>query len=267
VAELLHRELTGDLIGAYYEVYNHTPRTYPEAIFESALVVEIRQRGHEVTRQEEYQIFYKERLVGIQRLDLFVVQEVVVENKVVEHLTPLNKAQGMSYLKTVGKQVGLIFNFGSDEPEFDRLFFDPVAKAPAATEKPPTELMTSSADWLYPDLAYNILGGLFEVHSTLGPGFVHRIYGNACHHELRLRGLTLKPLKRMVVRYKGANIGDIAFGHLIVEGQVMVFPVALRSIQQTRLDGLKDWMRASGIRLGILANFNAVRLDPVFVRA
>jgi len=70
-----------------------------------------------------------------------------------------------------------------------------------------------------------------------------------------------------VVRYKGANIGDIAFGHLIVEGQVMVFPVALRSIQQTRLDGLKDWMRASGIRLGILANFNAVRLDPVFVRA
>jgi GxxExxY protein len=170
--ELLHRELTGDLIGAYYEVYNHTPRTYPEAIFESALVVEIRQRGHEVTRQDEYQIFYKERLVGVQRLDLFVVETVVVE-----------------------------------------------------------------------------------------------IYGNACYHELRLRGLAVKPLKRMTVEYKGVTIGTVAFRHLIVEGQVMVFPVALRSIQQMRLDGLKDWMRACGIRLGILANFNTVRLDPVFVRA
>jgi GxxExxY protein len=264
---LLHRELTSDLIGAYYEVYNHTPRTYPEVIFESALVVEIRQRGYEVTRQDEYQIVYKDRLVGVQRLDLFVVQEVVVENKVVEHLTPLNKAQGMSYLKTVGKQVGLIFNFGGDEPEFDRLFFDPVARAPAATEKAPAEIMTSSADWLYPDLAYTILGGLFEVHTTLGPGFIHRIYANACHQELRLRGLTLKPLKRMVVEYKGVNIGDVAFGHLIVEGQVMVFPVALRSIQQMRPEGLKDWMRACGIHLGIIANFNTVRLDPVFVRA
>jgi GxxExxY protein len=264
---LLHRELTGDLIGAYYEVYNHTPRTYPEAIFESALVVEIRQRGYEITRQDEYQIFYKERLVGVQRLDLFVVHEVVVENKVVENLTPLNKAQGMSYLKTVGKQVGLIFNFGSDEPEFDRLFFDPVAKTPAAAGRPPSEATVSSADWLYPDLAYTILGGLFEVHSLLGPGFIHRIYANACHHELRLRGLALKPLKRMVVEYKGVNIGTVAFGHLIVEGRVMVFPVALRSIRQMQPEGLKDWMRACGVHLGIIANFNAVRMDPVFVRA
>lgn len=265
--ELLHRVLTGDLIGAYYEVYNHTPRTYPEAIFESALVVEIRQRGHEVTRQDEYQIVYKERIVGRQRLDLFVVQEVVVENKVVERLTPLNKAQGMSYLKTVGKQVGLIFNFGSVEPEFDRLFFDRAAKTPAADEKPPPESAVPAADWLYPDLTYTILGGLFEVHSLLGPGFIHRIYANACHHELRLRGLAPKPLKRMVVRYKGVNIGDVAFGHLIVAGQVMVFPVALRSIRQLQPEGLKDWMRACDIHLGIIANFNAVRMDPVFVRA
>jgi len=267
MAELLHQDLTGDLIGAYYEVYNHTPRTYPEHIYESALEVEIRRRGHEVTRQDEYQIFYKERLVGLQRLDLFVVQEVVVENKVIEHLIPLNKAQGMSYLKTVSKQVGLLFNFGGEKPEFDRLYFDQVARTPVPPAKLPLEGMTPSPDWLYPDLSYAILGGLFEVHTALGPGFVHRIYGNACHHELRLRGLAVKRVRRMTVRYKDVVIGSVAFGHLVVDGQAMVFPVALRDLRQVRLDSLKDWMRACDIRLGILANFNAVRLDVVFVRA
>ena len=81
MTELLYKELTGAIIGAYYEVYNHTSRTYREYIYESALMEELRRRGLPTTRQDEYQIIYKERLVGKQRLDLFVVQEIVVENK------------------------------------------------------------------------------------------------------------------------------------------------------------------------------------------
>ena len=45
-------------------------------------------------------------------MDLLVVQEVVVENKVVVELSALNRAQGLSYLKTTGRAVGLLFNFG-----------------------------------------------------------------------------------------------------------------------------------------------------------
>ncbi len=63
-------------------------------------------------------------MIGKQRLDLFVVQEVVVENKATPKLVPLNKAQTQSYLKTVGKQVGLLCNFGSEQPQFERVFFD-----------------------------------------------------------------------------------------------------------------------------------------------
>src|SRR5205085_5021626 len=119
-------------------------------------------------RQDEYQILYKERLVSVQRLDLLVVGEIVVENKVAECLRPLHKAQGISYLKTVAKNVGLIFNFGSQKPEFDRLYFEPsqqLSPRNSARKAP------SPTDCLYPDLVYNIVGGLYEVHSTLGPGF------------------------------------------------------------------------------------------------
>ena len=266
MTELLHKELTSAIIGAYYEVYNHTSRNYPEYIYERAMIQELQQRGYPATQQDEYRIIYKEHLVGIQRLDLFVVQEVVVENKVAEQLTALHKAQGLSYLKTVGKTIGLLFNFGNKDPEFDRLYFDPARRKPASPDGLHS-IGTPSADWLYPDLTYSIVGSLYEVHNVLGPGFVHRIYANACHQELRLRGLASKPVKRMQVAYKDSVVGDIAFDHLVVEGKVVVFPVALCDIQAVRLDSMKDWLRRCCVRLGIVVNFDALRLQTAFVRA
>jgi len=262
--EFIHQELTGEIIGAYYEVYNHTPRTHPEYIYERAMMEELRRHGRTTTQQDEYQIFYKERPVGVQRLDLFVAQQVAVEIKVVEHLTRLHKAQCISYLKTVDKPVGLLLNFGSKAPEFNRLYFDPAKRVSALPEK---KAITPSPDWLYPDLAYQIVGGLYKVHTILGAGFVHRIYANACYHELKLRGLAAKPAKRMQVVYKGMVVGDVAFGHILVEGKIMVFPVAIGDISGIHLDSLKDWMRLCDTQLGIVANFDAIHLDVVFVRA
>ncbi len=43
MAELLHHDLTDDILGAYYGVYNHTSRTFPEPIYERAMIEELRQ--------------------------------------------------------------------------------------------------------------------------------------------------------------------------------------------------------------------------------
>ncbi|MCW5853244.1 MAG: GxxExxY protein [Anaerolineae bacterium] len=266
MTDLLHKKLTGAIIGAYYEVYNHTSRTYPEYIYERALMEELRRRGYQATCQDEYQIHYKDHLVGLQRLDLMVVEEVMAENKRADRLTPLHKAQGLSYLKTVQKQVGLIFNFGAPQPEFDRLYFDPARLAPQLTDQMAQTYLESSSRLLYPDLTAIIMGGLFEVHNTLGPGYVHRINANACYWEMKLRGLGVRAVKRMEVDYKGTLVGDIAFGHLHVEGKIMVFPVAVGNLSSIRLDNLRTWLRRNDIQLGILANFNALRLEIVFLR-
>lgn len=257
-----HKDLTGSIIGAYYEVYNHTSRTYPEYIYERAMIHELRSHGLFCTQQDEYEIAYKDRIVGIQRLDLFVVQEVVVENKVAEKLTKRHKAQGISYLKTVNKPVGLLLNFGSAEPNFHRFYFDFDKRSENVTHTQPDP----DPNWLYPDLAYKILDALYEVHHILGAGFVHRIYANACYHELKLRDFIVQPIKRMQVTYKNTVIGDIGFGHLLVEGKIIIFPVAIRDIEDIYLDDLKAWMRWQDARLGILANFDDVSLSPVFVR-
>jgi GxxExxY protein len=157
-----------------------------------------------------------------------------------------------------------LLNFGGDESEFHRLYFDP-AKKPGGTPPQHQELVPST-DWLYPDLAYQIIGGLYEVHHILGAGFVHRIYANACYRELRLRGLQTKPAKRIQIAYKNKVIGEIPFAHLLIEGRIILFPVAIGHMQDIYLKNLQDWLALCNIQLGILANFDAVSLEIKFIR-
>ena len=121
MSKLLYKETTGTIIGVYYNVYNGTGRNYPEYIFENAMIGDLRALHVPCRRQDEYRVFYKDKLVGVQQLDLFVASEVSVEIKVVFALLPIHKAQAISYLKVVGKQVGLLLNFGARKLEIRRL--------------------------------------------------------------------------------------------------------------------------------------------------
>ena len=69
------------------------------------------------------------------------------------------------------------------------------------------------------------------------------------------------------MKYKDEVIGDIAYDHLVVDGKAMVFPFAVTDIHAVHLDNIKDWLLMNELCLGIIANFNAVRLQTVIVRA
>lgn len=262
MVKLIHRELTGKIIGAYFQVYNGLSHTYPEFLFENAMVKLLRSQGIECRQQPEYVIRYKERRVGGQRLDIFVAGEVVVELKVTPRLKKVHKAQTYSYMKVTDCRVGMLFNFGGSEPEFERLYWDP-AKAP---EKPPQRPAGELAEnLLYPALTSEILGATIDVHRTLGPGFVHRIYSNACYHELKERGVPAEVRRKFQVYFQGETIGQLKFNHFIVDGKIMLFPVAVREIDSININNLKDWMRENEIRLGMLVNFLDTRIRPVFI--
>ncbi|OIO92965.1 MAG: hypothetical protein AUK03_08905 [Anaerolineae bacterium CG2_30_64_16] len=265
MTDLLHKNLTGAIIGVYYDVYNNTSHTYPEYIYEGAMAYDLQALNMPYQRQAQYDVFYKDKKVGEQHLDMFLAGEVVVELKVAPELTRLHKAQAMSYLKVTDKQVGLLLNFGGSEPEFKRLYFE--ARQPQNDEETFRQAMATVPDgYLDPELTWEVIGGLFEVHGTLGPGFIYRIYANACYHELKLRGLRVRAEREMQVIYRGAAIGAIKFNHLRVENDLLVFPVAIMDVNDIRLNNLKDWMRVERVPLGILANFYAESLDPMVLR-
>lgn len=264
--ELLHKALTASILRAYYNVYNGTSRIYPERFYDRGMVHELNGLDIACHQQPEWQIFYKEKLVGKQVLDILIANEVVVENKVAPSLTRLHKAQLLSYLKTINKQIGLLLNFGSPQPEFERFIFTPREAQVAKTQIEQAIATAPSSKLIDPELIHAIIGSLFEVHSALGPGFIHRIYANACYHELKLRGLPVKPQKAIQVFYRGLSLGELKFSHLRVGDSILVFPAAIRNPADLHPDMFCDWLRDQQVPLGLVANFCDASLVPKFLK-
>jgi len=264
MTELLHRDLTRQIIGVYYAVYNKLGQTYPEFIYERAMIALLGRLGIRCIRQDEYEIRYKDRLVGVQRLDLFIADQVVVELKVADRIDPLHLAQLLSYLKTISREVGLLFRFGGPEPEFARRVLTP--QTWSETLSPGSAVLAEREHLLYPELTHEIIGGTLEVFKALGPGFIHRIYANACYHELKLRGLEVMPRREFRVFMDGIDLGAIKLGHLQVDNRALVFPVAVSNVESIKITNLKAWMRHLDIPIGILVNFKTTWLAPIVLR-
>ena len=264
MAQLLHENLTRQIIGGYFVVYNRLGQMYPEYIYEKAMMLLLSRQGIVCKRQDEYEIRYKDRLVGVQRLDIFVAGEVVVELKVAKRIDPIHLAQLLSYLKTVGKPVGLLFRFGGPEPDFVRRVL--TDQAWRETVETPSDSPVNRSHLLHPELTEEIIGGMLEVFKTLGPGFIHRIYANACFHELRLRGLEVLPRNEFHVFLGDSDLGAIKLAHLQVDNRVLVFPVTLSNSSELNIANLKAWMHHLDIPLGLVVNFKSTRIQPLILR-
>jgi len=162
--------------------------------------------------------------------------------------------------------VALLFNFGGAEPEFERLFFEPrpVEMPAEAVEEVVADLPSGL---ITPELTREIIGALYSVHTVLGPGFIHRVYANACYHEMKLRQLPVQALKEMKVVYRGQPLAGIKFAHLRLGDQALVFPVAVTDINAISFKNIKDWLRVEQVPLGIIANFHALSFKPLILKA
>ena len=108
-------ELTYEIRGAIFDVYNVLGPGLLESVYEEALTYELEERGLEVARQVEVPILYKgNELKTPLRMDLLVENQVIVELKSVEEMKPVFSKQLLTYLKLMDKHVGLLVNFSSN---------------------------------------------------------------------------------------------------------------------------------------------------------
>ena len=113
--EMTDNELTYQIRGAIFEVYNTLGPGLLESVYEEALVFELQQQGLHVERQLEVPIKYKgNELKTALRLDLLVEDQVIVELKSVEEMKPVFAKQLLTYLRLLNKRVGLLVNFSSN---------------------------------------------------------------------------------------------------------------------------------------------------------
>ena len=104
-------ELARAVIGAAIEVHRHLGPGFLESTYEEALSYEMQLRGIPFERQKELNVAYKGRALGKNRFDFLVAETLLVELKAVEALGDIHKAQVISYLKAIGKDLGLLINF------------------------------------------------------------------------------------------------------------------------------------------------------------
>jgi GxxExxY protein len=118
---IVYPELSYEIMGAIFEVHKELGPGFLESVYHKALVEEFSGRGMKVEAQKTIDLTYKDKKIGVHRLDLVVDDKVVVELKTVERFSIHHKAQLTSYLKASGYKLGILVNFSRSKVEYQRV--------------------------------------------------------------------------------------------------------------------------------------------------
>ncbi len=105
-----------------------------------------------------------------------------------------------------------------------------------------------------------IIGCAYQVSNTLGAGFLEKVYENALVHELRKSGLEVKQQAPIEVRYDGVKVGEY-FADMLVENSVIVEAKAVKAFDQTHSAQSLNYLKATGLKVCLLINFGAPRIQ------
>ena len=118
-----HSDLTGKILGAFFQVQKELGFGFSEKVYEGAMEVLLLDMGFQVGRQQDINVYYRGKMVGEFKADLIVNGVVLLELKSVDKLIDAHSAQLLNYLKATEIEVGLLLNFGR-EAEFRRKIYD-----------------------------------------------------------------------------------------------------------------------------------------------
>lgn len=109
------------------------------------------------------------------------------------------------------------------------------------------------------DLTRKIIGAAIEVHKLLGSGLLESIYEEALCVELELRGIFVERQVGVDVLYKGHVIKGQRID-LLVEKEVILELKAVENVPDMATAQLMSYLKATGLKRGLLINFNKRKL-------
>jgi GxxExxY protein len=119
-----------------------------------------------------------------------------------------------------------------------------------------------SGEIIFKELSYQIMKAVFEVHNTLGPGFIESIYEEALAHELALQHIPFERQKEVTIHYKDQDVGTHRLD-LVVDGKVILELKAVTELTDVFKQQTLSYLKATGSKLGILINFGSPRAQYI----
>ena len=105
-----------------------------------------------------------------------------------------------------------------------------------------------------------VIGAAYEVSNVLGAGFLEKVYERALMEEVSLRGLRATAQAPFPVAYKGKHVGTYS-ADLVVEGRLLVEVKCVEQFSNEHLAQCINYLKASGLHLGLLINFRRSRVE------
>jgi len=118
---LILKQEVYQIVGAAMEVLNELGHGYHEKPYENALVVEFALRKIPYNQQAIFDLLYKGHKVGLFIPDLIAFGSVVVDTKIIDRITNVERGQMLNYLKITKLRVGVILNFRNPKLEWERI--------------------------------------------------------------------------------------------------------------------------------------------------
>ena len=114
-------------------------------------------------------------------------------------------------------------------------------------------------EFLYKELSSAIIDSAYKVHNALGCGLLEKAYENSLVWELHLRGIKVSPQKEFRVIYREKEVG-IYYADLVADDKIIVEVKSVEKIDAIHRAQLLNYLRISGLRIGLLVNFARPRL-------
>ena len=109
-------------------------------------------------------------------------------------------------------------------------------------------------------VASGAIESAFKVHRQLGPGLLESVYHTCLLHELKKSGLQTESQKVLPVIYDGLKLDAGLRLDIVVQGQVILEIKAVEALLPVHQAQLLTYLKLTGLRLGLLINFNTTLL-------
>lgn len=116
------------------------------------------------------------------------------------------------------------------------------------------------------EIARAIVNIAVSIHRAVGPGLLESFYEAAMEHDLKGLGFKVARQRGLPVVYKSIRINAGYRPDLVVDERVIVEVKAIESIAEVHRKQLLTYLKVSGLRLGLLMNFNSALMKDGIIR-
>lgn len=266
MTELIHHELSFEIIGSVFDVHNAIGPGLREECYQKAMEQRLREKGipfvaKPTTRRD---LIYRGENIDTFEPDLVVADKIIPELKhQVEGFVSENEAQVLNYLKFWNLELGVLVNFALDKAVFERIPRQP--PPPQLDES--YEHIASLIRPAHKPILRVIRDGLLEMFRVIGLGYTATTYRRAAFVEFRAQQLEV--LDDVIVEpyFHDRRLPKSPISPLVVNQTVCVQVDAINDIISARLvRTMQTHLRFAGIPLGIIASFGRRTLSIRGVR-